>query len=246
MPRALLALLLLLLPAVAEAADKAACIQAAESGQRLRADGKLLLARAQFYTCAEASCPKVVQIDCARWAGEVDKGLPTVVLYATEGGRDVSEIEVKLDGEPWLARIDGKALPLDPGPHRLSFVHAGSEAELEVVIVEGEKNRKLVATFLPLAAPPPLSTTAPAAPAADPGVPAASWILGGVGLFGVAAFSALGLSGRSDLDALRKSCAPGCRDDQLQPVRNKLLAADLSLAAGVVSVAIAAWLFIDR
>jgi hypothetical protein len=223
------------------AADKSACAAAAEAGQELRAQGRLIEARERFYRCAKEGCPRVVQVDCARWVGEVEASLPTVVPHASVDGVDTVEVRVDKDGQPWLDRLEGKSVPIDPGPHRLRFQREGLELVQELVVSEGEKNRKLEAAFI-RAVP-----VAPAEPERE-GVPAAVWGLGGAGVAGLVSFSVLGLTGKSQLSNLRATCAPGCSEAQIDPVRHELLAADLSLLTGVSALGVAAaWLLLaDR
>src|SRR5262249_13965446 len=91
--------------------DKAACLQAASKGQRMRAQHDLVGARDQFRACAAAGCPAIVQRDCATWLTEVDKALPTVVVTAKDAaGADLVNVSVSVDGQPLLTKLDGRAL----------------------------------------------------------------------------------------------------------------------------------------
>jgi hypothetical protein len=58
---------------------------------------------------------------------------------------------------------------------------------------------------------------------------------------GVSAY--LGVTGRSDLSDLRSTCAPTCTDDQVDPVRRRLLISDVALAVGLVGVGVSIYLF---
>jgi hypothetical protein len=85
-------------------------------------------------------------------------------------------------------------------------------------------------------------------PAADAGaergrhVPAGAWILGGLGIVAIGAFGYLGWQGKTDADHLRSTCAPGCDPSQVTHVRTELVAADVSLGVGVVSLGAALWI----
>ena len=74
-----------------------------------------------------------------------------------------------VDGQVVEERLDGKAVPIDPGEHVVRFETAGANPgqEAELLVTQGEKNRKVVASFLPpkVAPPPtPVPTTEPAKP----------------------------------------------------------------------------------
>src|SRR5262249_41373078 len=123
---AALALLLLLSgTARAEAPSKEACLEAHGQGQDLREAGKLSLARAQFVKCGQSSCPGPVQADCARFGDELQQMTPTVTFAARDGeGHDVPGASVYVDDVLVASRIDGKSHEIDPGSHRIRFVHA--------------------------------------------------------------------------------------------------------------------------
>jgi hypothetical protein len=86
----------------------------------------------------------------------------------------------------------------------------------------------------------------PAVPAADRRIPPAAFVLGGVGLLGLASFAYFSISGRVQHSELQSSCAPRCSDDEIAPVRTRYLIGDVSLAAAVVSLGAATWLILAR
>jgi len=185
----------LAMPSVARADEKQACSAAYDSTQALRAAGKLSTARQQAAACTRDACAEFIRTDCARWLGELDASQPTVVLRVRDfGGHETGAVRVDLDGAPWLASLDGKAKPVDPGPHTLRYVLAdGSSHEDAVQIREGEKNRALDASFTRAAPDPARLPPLAAPPAAEP--PRRSlgpWIVGGVGIVGLAAAGVLG------------------------------------------------------
>ncbi len=221
--------------------EKSACRDAAESGQQLRSEGRLLDARERFFLCAKDTCPRVIQIDCARWADEIEASLPTLVFHATDRGRDITLVSVAMDGRDLKKTLDGKAIAVDPGAHRFTFTYHGASITEAIVANEGEKNRQVVARFGTVeesVAPPPAVERAPQA------IPPGTWALGGVGAAALASFSYFGLTGRADLRGLRSGCAPFCTDAQVVPVRRELLAADVSLVIGAVALGVAAYLLI--
>src|SRR5580765_5052723 len=73
--------------------DKKACIASSEKAQQLRADGKLLASRQELLVCARDVCPGVVRKDCAKWLGELEDALPSIVLGAKDGkGHDLEDV----------------------------------------------------------------------------------------------------------------------------------------------------------
>jgi len=153
----------------AHAADtKAECIAAADEGQSLRDDGKYRRAGEAFARCARDACPKVVAQSCNRWLHDIGEATPTVVLGAKDdGGQDLTNATVTMDGGPLAEALDGKPVPVDPGQHVFRFVRPGSEpAETTVVLRAGEKNRFVGVT---LARPAAVAETPPPAIEREPG-----------------------------------------------------------------------------
>ena len=198
---------------VARADDKLACSRAYDQTQALRRQGRLLAAREQAAFCTRDACADFIRTDCAKWLGEITASQPTVVFEARDGaGKETSDVRVDLDGKPWIAALDGKAKPVDPGPHVFHYVRSSGESVDDTVqIREGEKNRKLTAPFkiaaapaIPLPVPPPPVappaadvTAVPASPPAavvdaPPERSVAPWIIGGVGLAAVVTGAILG------------------------------------------------------
>ena len=147
-------------------ADVQACLGASEKGQRARTAGKLREAREQFLLCSSDGCPAMVRRDCAQWQSEVIATLPSIVLGAKDrAGRDLFDVTVSVDGETLVKKLDGKSLPIDPGPHTFKFETAGAAPVIERALVkEGEKTRVITVTFALGTA----TVDAPATPAPSP------------------------------------------------------------------------------
>jgi hypothetical protein len=188
-------------------ADGARCTAAAEDGQRARAAGQLVSARRQFLECSAEDCPALVRRDCAQWASSVAESLPTIVVDARDGaGRDVGDVSVSIDGTIVASSLDGKAIPVDPGPHTLVFARAGSPPVTEKVIIkEGARGRTFVvrlggAAVATSDAPKSADTSAPTgAPRGHTWPP---WLLVGVG----AAFAGTGVVLLATTPALPAGC----------------------------------------
>jgi hypothetical protein len=197
------------LAGASHAGDKEQCAAAYSETQSLRDKGKLIQAREQARACSAAACAAFIVKDCAQWLAEIEAALPTVV-FAAQGpsGADTTSVRVSIDGKVAAEALDGQAVALDPGPHKLRFETAGAEPiDLEVVARQGGKLRRVGVSFqtrAALAADP----AAPAAPASSPG----PWIVGGIG---VAALIVGGVTGglvlqkKSAFDATVHRCSVG-------------------------------------
>src|SRR5690606_7554226 len=135
----------------AEAPSKAGCARAYESSQESRAAGQLQETRARRSICARPECPSFVQKGCARWLGEVEQELPSVVLRAE--GLDPAaarEVNVTIDGQAVPGALDGAPIPLDPGRHELVAEGPGQPRMARVILAQqGVQNRTVTLDFEP-------------------------------------------------------------------------------------------------
>jgi len=209
------------------------CADAYEATQRERSAGRLLAARAQGIFCAQASCPEVLRGDCARWVGEIANGVPSLVIEArTPAGELVTAVRVLTDGAPWGDHLDGRSREIDPGRHRFRFESLGFFAqERELVVVEGREQQRLSVVLQPQ----------PTQPLPARRVPAASYVLAGVGVVGLASFAYFGLAGNAKKSDLSR-CQPACAASRREPIERDYLAADISLGVSLASFGISAWL----
>jgi hypothetical protein len=237
-----------LFPASGRADEVAACVKASEDGQQLRDDGKYKRAREQFVMCSRDACPGIVKKDCTEWLQALDRSTPSVVVGARDAaGKDLVDVKVMLDGQPFVTKLDGKPLPVDPGAHTMRYEAAGSPpVEEQVVIHAGEKNRPLMVRFAGPAAPPEAPRTVPGPPApsgGSGGVPTAAIVVGAIGVVALGSFTFFGITGKGDVSDLRSSgCAPNCDPAKVDAARNKLILADISLGVGVVALGVATWM----
>jgi hypothetical protein len=218
-----------------------ACIQASDEGQVLRDRGKLLAARARFLACSRDACPRLVRTDCAGWLADVDARIPSIVVSAQDpAGRDAADVKVTLNGEVISTRLDGLAIPVDPGEHRFRFERSGSPPIEETILLrEGERRRAVSVRFRDPNAPreDAPKTPAPAASGPSTGTLAAAITLGAAGLAGGGAFAYLAATAKSDRDHLRETCAPGCKQADVDAIRTKEIAANVALGAGIAAIA---------
>jgi hypothetical protein len=130
--------------------EKAVCLDAVSKGQPLRDAHQLVEARDQFQICARAECPARLRTDCASWLSDIERTVPTVVLSAKDGaGRDVADVKVTVDYKPFVDRLDGHAIAVDPGMRTFRFLRSdGSVVTEQALIKEGEKARNVSVVLL--------------------------------------------------------------------------------------------------
>jgi hypothetical protein len=242
------ALVLLTWTRLASAQDKEQCVQAYEEAQTLRVERKFIEAHSRLITCTNAVCPSVISKDCWRWLGEVEAATPALTIAAVmEGGGDVLEATITLDGIALTTDQSGQAIPVNPGPHTLRAEAPGyAPTEQTVVAREGERSRviKLVLKSL---------TPAVAASGAASGSEAVNttlegetqgrrvtwpvYTLGGIALASVGVGAYFGYTGTQDAKDMGKSmseggCKPQCSDSQIDDARTKLIVANVLFGVG--------------
>ena len=215
--------------------DKAACVAALDKAQVSRAGRKLLESRASYVMCSHEACPDMVRDDCSKGLREVDEALPTLVLSASVDGKDATDAKVMLDGERLDAGLDGRAIPVDPGPHVARFDRPGSgHVEVKVVAREGEKNRLVTGTFvIPRAEAKPVKTEGSSFPV----VPVA-FAATGVLALGGAFLMHLDMTDRAN--ELGNTCAPWCSQSDRDALSDRLVLRNVSLGVGIGALVVAA------
>jgi hypothetical protein len=165
----------------------------------------------QFTACAaDDACPDVIRKDCMTLRDEVTQALPTVTFAIADGEKEITSVRIFVDDELLTTRVDGLAVPLDPGRHRLKLVlPQGRAIASEVLLHEGEKNRLIS-----------VQTSQPARPAASEAALAETrsprresspllWAVAGVGVSALAVGTTFALLGRAQEQAVA-DCAPYC------------------------------------
>jgi hypothetical protein len=232
-----------LVATAALADDKAACLDAASKGQRLRDTHKLAEAREQLRVCAAAHCPAVVQSDCANWLADVEKALPSVVLSAkTAAGADLVDVKVSVDGQPLVSKLDGQAVSMNAGPHTFHFEGVdGTGLDLQRLLKEGEKNQA-VAVVLGAAPPAPSASQgtvpAPEAPSRSSSPwKTVGWVLGGVGVAGLGVGTVFGVLATGDKTRAHCDANNVCDPGTVSGIKSAALVSDVGWIAGGVLLA---------
>jgi hypothetical protein len=240
-----------LTPATPAAADAKQCAADYEAAQEFRSQTKLRAAREKLLACAQPACPTFVKKDCSKWLGEVESALPTVVFGARADGKELVDVTVSMDGETVAETLDGKAVPVDPGARTFVFDSAEhGKKEVRFVVKEGQKSQSLDVVFEKQAKPAPGGEPEP-----DPGMSVTTddaagnktlaYVALGVGAVGLGGFVFFGLSGNSEKNDLECADTKTCTDDDLDPVKQKYLFADISLGVGIVGLAVGTYLLVS-
>lgn len=227
----------------AAADDKLACVHAADAAQEQRTAGKLREARASLHTCAREACPPLLRSDCTQWLAELEATMPTIVLRAQSArGEDLSDVQVDLDGRRITDKLEGLPLEVDPGAHVLTWRSGSTSGRQEIVVHTAEKNRTVTLRVEGDAVAVPFASDAPASEhRVRPG--AAAWIFTGVAVAGAASFGYFGWRGSAEVRDMRSECAGHCPAERVDAAYQKLLIADISLGAAILSAGVATYFF---
>lgn len=236
----------LTLSGAARADEVEECAAAAEKGQELRDQSKLVEARASLVRCAQSSCPKLIRGDCEKWLPEIEARIPTVVLRAIDDtGGDLASVKVERNGGPWLDKIDGSAVQVNPGAIKLRLSAEGFEpVEKEVVVAEGQRGRiieiRMVRSGSGGATPgtPAQATTTPPDDDGGSGPGPLPWIVGGIGVAGLGTFAITQILASGEVSDVEDGCGAtkSCTDAELDPIRTKLTISAIGLGVGIAGL----------
>ncbi len=129
--------------------SKEACLAAHVQAQDEKEHGKISDARKHFLTCAQTTCPIIVQRDCAAGADQLAREQPTLSFVARDGeGADLPNTAVYIDDALVATRLDsGQSYDVDPGPRKIRFSNNGKDQFYAIVVQSSEKGRIVQATF---------------------------------------------------------------------------------------------------
>jgi hypothetical protein len=159
-----------------------------------------------------------VRVECSRRVADLNGEIPTVIFDVKDAaGRDLTAVQVSMDGEVIAHRLEGTAISIDPGEHTFAFDAEGlPKIERRLVIRVAEKDRHETIAFggdTP-GAPAVTATTevppAPAEPKEGRARVIAAVAAAGVGVAGVAVGSVFGLLALSRRNGARDACPDLC------------------------------------
>jgi hypothetical protein len=192
----------------------AECLAAADSSIQLRDQHKLRAARAQMLVCASPSCPSAVQTECLRRVDQINAAIPTLVFEAKDpAGNDLANVKVDMDGQPLLDRLDGSAVPLDPGEHHFQLTAPGGIVVDKIIVLhESEKDRHehvVMGAAAPVPGPAPGPPPTPRPSEEDPGASrkTISYVVAGVGVVGLAVGAVFGGLAISSASSSKSECS---------------------------------------
>jgi hypothetical protein len=217
------------------------CGAAYERTQTEKLAGHYVAAAAAALECSQLQCNSAIVQECVRFYSALEQETPTLVFSArkAEGG-ELTDVRVEMDGKVVAEQITGRPFATDPGPHNFVFIHKKRGLlRLSETARVGDKARVLEVTFAdPNAKPGTGKDGAP--PEKKPAVPVATWVLGGIGVVGLGAFTYFRLSGVSDYNRMNgdppEGCTPNCNPDDVDKVRNKFTYSYISLGVGAAAL----------
>jgi hypothetical protein len=159
-----------------------------------------------------------------------------------------------MDGASLAERLDGRPVPVDPGVHVFRFESTaapGVTADAQVLVRAGEKNREIVVTLAVPAAAGATAAPEPApggstAPPASSGVPALTWVFGGVAVAALGTALAFEVAQALDYNHLSDTCAGHCPPDQVNHVATERWIAGGAAGVGVLALGAAAYVLLTR
>lgn len=183
---------------------------AAELAQARIDAGDFRRARELLLACVDSSCPGDVRPVCSKQLQALNASMPSLVFRAHDGkGNDLTNVVVRINNEVLTSRLDGMALPVDPGSHDFTFERSGFRPVTRRLVVE--RGTQFIPIEVEIAEP--LVGASVVDPDAGDSPPVSDrallgWSLAGVGLAAAGGFALLGAAGRQHDDVLRDTCHP--------------------------------------
>jgi len=126
-------------------ASNAICKESYNDAKRSAQSGNLLEAKEFLGKCARESCGRFLQGACTALYTQMEVEIPSIVPVVTDASpAQRGLIAVKMDGEPFASKIDGRAILLNPGDHEFSFSTENRVfATQQTLVVQGQRNRTI-------------------------------------------------------------------------------------------------------
>jgi hypothetical protein len=120
------------------------CTVAYKSAVKAQQASHLQEAQKWFAACSQQACGTLIRRECLLSYDQISADIPTIVpVVTTVTGEPVLDVKITMDGALLASKIDGRALPVDPGLHEFTFItHAGSATQ-KIVILQGQRNRPI-------------------------------------------------------------------------------------------------------
>ncbi|HMJ13496.1 MAG TPA: hypothetical protein VK524_18885 [Polyangiaceae bacterium] len=222
----------LLVPRSVQAEDTArACVDHHFQAQVAQRKGALLEAHALLRACAALKCPGVVRDDCAALNAAVLAATPTISPAAVDAdGRDLPNATVRVDEDPKRWGVAGRALPVNPGRHTLTFEAEGYRpSSIAAALREGETLRPILMRMERIEEASMWERAHPLA-----------YVFGGLGVVSAGFWAGLSGSGLAKRGTCNEHDGNSrCEDDANQ----RLLIGDIAGAISVASLATGAYFF---
>ncbi len=114
-----------------------------KAAEKLASSSHLRRAKELMLACSRPVCGVALRRSCLLRAAQLQEDIPTIVPVVTDDPAPKG-VQVSMDGELLTSRIDGSAVPIDPGTHDFSFSDAdGVIGTQKVVILQGQRNRPI-------------------------------------------------------------------------------------------------------
>lgn len=238
-------------PTAASAQSEGGACQAPEVAQARIDAGQFRRARELLLACVDSSCGGEVRPTCSTKLQELNAVMPSLVFRAHDGeGNDLTNVVVRLNDEVLTSRLNGMALPVDPGSHDFTFERSGYLPVTRRLVVE----RGVQFTSIGVEISQPLGAPAETARSAVRPSPTSDrsmlgWTLTGVGLAAAGGFAWLGATGRERDNLLRESCHPvtappdstamiPCSDEAVASMSTRYLMANVAAGLAAVSAGV--------
>src|SRR6266700_4057586 len=125
--------------------DKRACAQYYYKAKENIQAGHLLDAKETLGRCARAVCGSFLQQECTTLYTQMENDVPSVVPVVLDAAETPgAAFEVRVDGELLTSKLDGIAIPVNPGWHEFTFSTEGSTfATQKILLAQGQRNRAI-------------------------------------------------------------------------------------------------------
>ena len=125
------------------------CVSTYQEAHGLEVAGRLQDAQRLYLACTRTTCGALLRNECQLRYTQLAADIPSVIPVVTDAaGRPVTDVRVTIDGEALTARIDGRAIAVDPGVHTFAFeMSDGAVAARRIVILQGQRNLPLAVSL---------------------------------------------------------------------------------------------------